>query len=39
MIYQGLEQDRYWTGKAVEELPVQKVKEVIAAKLSQHSKL
>ncbi|KAF6831462.1 quinate dehydrogenase [Colletotrichum plurivorum] len=39
MIYQGLEQDRYWTGKEVEELPVQKVKEVIAAKLSQHSKL
>lgn len=34
MIYQGLEQDRYWTGKAVDELPVQKVHEVIAAKLT-----
>uniref|UniRef100_L2FN36 Quinate dehydrogenase n=1 Tax=Colletotrichum fructicola (strain Nara gc5) TaxID=1213859 RepID=L2FN36_COLFN len=39
MIYQGLEQDRYWTGKEVQDLPVQKVKEVIAAKLAQHSKL
>ncbi|KAF9869681.1 hypothetical protein CkaCkLH20_12868 [Colletotrichum karsti] len=39
MIYQGLEQDRYWTGKEVDQLPVQKVKEVIAARLSQHSKL
>ncbi|OHF04635.1 quinate dehydrogenase [Colletotrichum orchidophilum] len=39
MIYQGLEQDRYWTGRDVDQLPVQKVKDVIAAKLSQHSKL
>ncbi|WYZ43770.1 hypothetical protein EsH8_VII_000206 [Colletotrichum jinshuiense] len=39
MIYQGLEQDRYWTGKEVDQLPVQAVKEAIAAKLSQHPKL
>ena len=35
MIYQGLEQDKYWTGKEVEQLPVKKVMEVIAAKLSE----
>jgi quinate dehydrogenase len=33
MIYQGLEQDKYWTGKKVVELPVQQVQDVIAAKL------
>ncbi|KAK8214469.1 quinate dehydrogenase [Phyllosticta capitalensis] len=38
MIYQGLEQDKYWTGKALEELPVEKVKAVIAAKLAEQSK-
>ena len=35
MIYQGLEQDKYWTGKEVKELPVQKVHEAIAAKLKE----
>jgi len=35
LIYQGLEQDRYWTGKAVAELPVEKVQEAIARKLSE----
>ncbi|OSS52091.1 hypothetical protein B5807_03653 [Epicoccum nigrum] len=35
MIYQGLEQDRYWTGKAVSELPKAKVQAVIAAKLAE----
>lgn len=35
MIYQGLEQDKYWTGKSVGEMPVQKVMEVIAGKLSE----
>lgn len=35
MIYQGLEQDKYWTGKTVEQMPVKKVMEVIAAKLSE----
>jgi quinate dehydrogenase len=35
LIYQGLEQDRYWTGKAVSELPVGKVQEVIASKLNE----
>jgi quinate dehydrogenase len=34
MIYQGLEQDKYWTGKEVSELPKDKVQAVIAAKLA-----
>lgn len=34
MIYQGLEQDKYWTGRPTKDLPVQEVKEVIAAQLS-----
>lgn len=33
VIYQGLEQDKYWTGKELEELPVEEVKEVIANEL------
>jgi len=33
MIYQGLEQDRYWTGRELEELPVRRVKETIAKAL------
>jgi quinate dehydrogenase len=35
MIYQGLEQDKLWSGKALKELPVEEVKAVIAAKLGQ----
>jgi quinate dehydrogenase len=35
MIYQGLEQSMYWTGKTLDQLPVAKVKEVIAAQLKQ----
>ena len=35
MIWQGFEQDHVWLGKEVSELPVEKVKEVIAAKLAQ----
>lgn len=35
MIYQGLEQDKLWTGRTLEELPVETVKTVIAAKLGQ----
>ncbi|KAF2033001.1 hypothetical protein EK21DRAFT_59722 [Setomelanomma holmii] len=35
LIYQGLEQDRYWTGKETVELPVRQVQEVIAGKLSE----
>ena len=35
LIYQGLEQDRYWTGKEQNELPVRQVQNVIAAKLSE----
>ncbi|KAF1944396.1 Aminoacid dehydrogenase-like protein [Clathrospora elynae] len=35
LIYQGLEQDRYWTGKEVKQLPVEKVQQAIAVKLSE----
>lgn len=35
MIYQGLEQDRYWTGREVNELPVRAVHEAIARKLNE----
>ncbi|MCJ1257918.1 hypothetical protein MMC24_005746 [Lignoscripta atroalba] len=34
MIWQGLEQNRYWTGRKIEEMPVKQVKAVIAAKLT-----
>jgi quinate dehydrogenase len=34
MIWQGFEQDKVWLGKDISELPVEKVKEVIAAKLA-----
>ncbi|KAL3422251.1 quinate dehydrogenase [Phlyctema vagabunda] len=34
MIYQGLEQDRYWTEKEVKDLPVDEVKAVILEALS-----
>jgi quinate dehydrogenase len=33
VIYQGLEQDKYWTGKEIGEMPVEHVHAVIAAKL------
>ncbi|KAL6862528.1 Quinate dehydrogenase [Amphichorda felina] len=35
MIWQGLEQDRYWTGRTVEELPVKEVQAAIADKVAQ----
>ncbi|KAH7350355.1 hypothetical protein BKA66DRAFT_600062 [Pyrenochaeta sp. MPI-SDFR-AT-0127] len=35
LIYQGLEQDRFWTGKEVYQLPVEKVQQAIARKLSE----
>lgn len=35
LIYQGLEQDRYWTGREVRQLPVNQVQQAIAAKLSE----
>jgi len=35
MIYQGLEQDKLWTGKHLDELPLEKVKSAIAARLGQ----
>ena len=34
MIYQGFEQARCWTGREISELPVQRVKDVIARELS-----
>lgn len=39
LIWQGLEQDKYWLQKEVKDLPIKKVSDVIAAKLSQISKL
>jgi len=38
MIYQGLEQDRFWTGKELNELPGKEVKAVIAEALRTHSR-
>ena len=35
LIYQGLEQDRCWTGREVHQLPVKKVQEAIARKLNE----
>lgn len=34
VIYQGLEQDRLWTGRELHELPVQSVKDAIETELS-----
>lgn len=38
LIWQGLEQDRYWTGKTLEELPVKEVKEAIAEQVALRAK-
>lgn len=38
MIWQGLEQDRYWTGLTPDKLPVETVKKVISERLSQISR-
>jgi len=35
MIWQGLEQDKFWTGKNTHDLPVEKVKQAIASKLNE----
>lgn len=37
LIWQGLEQDTYWTGNTVEGLPAEKVKAAIAANVAQRS--
>ncbi|KAF5002234.1 hypothetical protein FGRMN_540 [Fusarium graminum] len=37
LIYQGLEQDKYWTGKGLDELPVEKVHVAIAEKVAQRA--
>lgn len=34
MLYQGFEQDRFWTGKSLEELPIKVTKEVIGVELA-----
>lgn len=34
LIWQGLEQDRYWTGRELKELPTEKVKMAIADKVA-----
>lgn len=36
MIYQGLEQDKLWTGSNLEALPVEGIKAAVAAKLVSH---
>jgi quinate dehydrogenase len=38
MIYQGLEQDCIWTGRKMEELPLEEVKGAIAAALSERQR-
>lgn len=38
MVWQGLEQDRYWTGMEAEDLPVEKVRGVISKRLASISK-
>ncbi|UZP41602.1 hypothetical protein NXS19_009418 [Fusarium pseudograminearum] len=37
LIYQGLEQDKYWTGKTLEEMPIEKVHIAIAEKVAQRA--
>ncbi|KAK3904576.1 hypothetical protein C8A05DRAFT_13549 [Staphylotrichum tortipilum] len=38
LIWQGIEQDKYWTGRETSELPVAQVKETIASRLAELSK-
>ncbi|KAF2712421.1 Aminoacid dehydrogenase-like protein, partial [Pleomassaria siparia CBS 279.74] len=35
MIYQGLEQDKFWTGREIQDMPLEQVHRVIATKLSE----
>jgi quinate dehydrogenase len=37
LIYQGLEQDKYWTGKTLEEMPIEQVHVAIAEKVAQRA--
>ncbi|KUI59658.1 Quinate dehydrogenase [Cytospora mali] len=39
LIWQGIEQDRYWTGRSAEELPVREVKEEIDRQVALRAKL
>lgn len=38
LIWQGIEQDRYWTGRSAEELPVKEVKDEIARQVALRAK-
>ncbi|PHH85640.1 hypothetical protein CDD83_142 [Cordyceps sp. RAO-2017] len=38
MIWQGLEQDRYWTGMATEAMPMEEVRAAVAAKVAESSR-
>lgn len=38
LIYQGIEQDKYWTGREARELPKERIQQVIAAELAQHAR-
>ncbi|KAK3935448.1 hypothetical protein QBC46DRAFT_397481 [Diplogelasinospora grovesii] len=38
LIWQGIEQDKYWTGRQASELPVKQINEGIAARLAQVSR-
>lgn len=37
LIWQGLEQDKYWTGRTLEELPVEQVKAAINERVAQRA--
>lgn len=37
LIWQGIEQDKYWTGKSIDELPVDLVQKAITDKVEQRS--
>ncbi|KFA69942.1 hypothetical protein S40285_03926 [Stachybotrys chlorohalonatus IBT 40285] len=38
MLWQGLEQDRYWTGRTIDEMPVKQVKEAIEGVVKQRAR-
>jgi quinate dehydrogenase len=39
LIWQGLEQDRYWTGRPVDELPVKVVQDAISARMKEGARM
>lgn len=38
LIYQGLEQDRYWTSRQMDELPLQKIKKAVSEALAEFAR-